>query len=148
MYMLKLNEMIEKRPRIVSNQILEEDLVSVFDRLSDSEKDKLFDSTILITGCGGFLGYYFMHFFIQFASKLKIKKIVALENFQTGSKDWLDRLTEVNQELVELYNFNIVTDSLNHIQSAEDVDFVIHLASIASPSYYRKFPIETVDANV
>jgi nucleoside-diphosphate-sugar epimerase len=29
-----------------------------------------------------------------------------------------------------------------------DVEYLIHAASIASPTYYRKFPIETMDANV
>ena len=28
------------------------------------------------------------------------------------------------------------------------VDYVVHAASIASPTYYRKYPIETMDANV
>ena len=27
-------------------------------------------------------------------------------------------------------------------------DYIIHAASIASPTYYRKYPIETMDANV
>ena len=27
-------------------------------------------------------------------------------------------------------------------------DFIIHAASIASPTYYRRYPIETMDANV
>jgi len=31
---------------------------------------------------------------------------------------------------------------------AGDLDFIIHAASIASPTYYRKYPIETMDANV
>jgi nucleoside-diphosphate-sugar epimerase len=30
----------------------------------------------------------------------------------------------------------------------EDFDFIVHAASIASPIYYRKYPIETMDANV
>ena len=29
-----------------------------------------------------------------------------------------------------------------------DAEYLIHAASIASPTYYRKFPIETMDANV
>ena len=29
-----------------------------------------------------------------------------------------------------------------------DADYIIHLASIASPIFYRKYPIETLDANV
>ena len=31
---------------------------------------------------------------------------------------------------------------------ADDFSFIIHAASIASPTFYRKFPIETMDANV
>jgi UDP-glucuronate decarboxylase len=29
-----------------------------------------------------------------------------------------------------------------------EVDFIVHAASIASPTYYRKYPIKTMDANV
>ena len=29
-----------------------------------------------------------------------------------------------------------------------EVDFIIHAASVASPTYYRKYPIETIDSNV
>ena len=30
----------------------------------------------------------------------------------------------------------------------DDFQFIIHAASIASPTYYRQYPIETMDANV
>ena len=29
-----------------------------------------------------------------------------------------------------------------------DFDYIVHSASVASPTYYRKYPIETIDANV
>jgi len=32
--------------------------------------------------------------------------------------------------------------------SLGDLDYIIHAASIASPIYYRKYPIETMDANI
>ena len=34
------------------------------------------------------------------------------------------------------------------MKGAEHADFVIHMASIASPMFYRRYPIETLDANV
>jgi dTDP-glucose 4,6-dehydratase/UDP-glucuronate decarboxylase len=33
-------------------------------------------------------------------------------------------------------------------EAVGSLDYVIHAASIASPTYYRKYPIETMDANV
>ena len=77
--------MIQTEP-VVENQILKEDMVAIYKKLSGPELDKLRNSTILLTGCGGFLGYYFMHFFAHYAEELKIKKIIALENFLTVRK--------------------------------------------------------------
>ena len=130
------------------NSILSEDLKSILDNLTSEEKKKFNNSTILLTGAGGFLGYYFMHFFSRFAHELKIKKVIALENFLTGSRDWLENLARESKGLVQLYQFDVITDSLNEIPGTENADLIIHLASIASPTYYRKYPIETVDANI
>ena len=130
------------------NRILVEDMENIYNKLSEKEKNKLRNSTILLTGCGGFLGYYFMHFFTHYASELKIKKIIALENFLTGTKDWLNRLVSSNTDLIELHEFNVITDSVADINGAEQADIVIHMASIASPTFYRIYPIETVDANI
>lgn len=140
--------MIEATPIKTKNRILIEDMIAIYDRLSDQEKNKLLNSTILLTGCGGFLGYYFMHFFAHFAEKLQIKKIIALENFLTGTKDWLDQLVESNPDLIKLYEFNVISDSVENISEAANADIVIHMASIASPTFYRIYPIETVDANI
>ena len=76
--------------------IRNEDLKYIFENLSESEKDKFKDSTILITGCGGFLGYYFMHFFEKYAEELSIKKVIGLDNFMLGKSEWIDRLSKNN----------------------------------------------------
>lgn len=41
---------------------LEKDLEYTYERLSDEEISRLENSSILITGCAGFLGFYFVHF--------------------------------------------------------------------------------------
>lgn len=132
---------------MTENYILKEDLAYVFKKLSAREKEKFRDTSILITGCGGFLGYYFMHFFAEYASQLGIKKIIALENFLTGTKDWLDELV-ASSDQTDLYEFDIIKDDVAQIEGAENVDFIIHGASIASPTFYRIYPLETVDANI
>ncbi len=129
------------------NIILKEDLEYILKGLSETEKKKFENSTVLITGCGGFLGYYFMHFLSRYADELKIKKIIALENFLTGTKDWLDELVNSNDK-VELHEFNVITDDVSSIAGAEEADLIIHGASIASPTFYRIYPVETIDANI
>ena len=73
----------------MSNTILAEDLEFIKSKI---EIRKFENSVILITGAAGFLGYYFINFFTRFSEELKIKKIIALDNFLTGSKEWLEKL--------------------------------------------------------
>ena len=140
--------MISTTTKPLANTILKEDMVAIYSALSAEEKDRLRNSTLLLTGCGGFLGYYFMHFFAHYAEELQLKKIIALENFLTGTKDWLSNLVESNPELIKLHEFNVITDSIEDVPGAADADMIIHMASIASPTFYRIYPIETVDANI
>ena len=140
--------MISTIDRTAANPVLIEDMEAIFEKLSSKEKDKLKNSTILLTGCGGFLGYYFMHFFAHYAETLQLKRIIALENFLTGTKDWLTNLVESDPDLIRLHEFNVITDSVEDVPGAADADIIIHMASIASPTFYRIYPIETVDANI
>ena len=131
----------------MENHILNEDMAYIAGKLSSEEKAKFKNSTVLITGCGGFLGYYFMHFLASYANELQIKKIIALENFLTGTKDWLDTLIENNDKII-LKEFNVIDDNLADVEGADEVNLIIHGASIASPIFYRIYPVETMDANV
>ncbi|GAA4380845.1 NAD-dependent epimerase/dehydratase family protein [Hymenobacter koreensis] len=140
--------MIEALAPQVDNRILREDMLAIYENLSPHEINKLRNSTVLLTGCGGFLGYYFMHFFAHYAEELHIKRIIALENFLTGTKDWLNQLVASNPDVIKLHEFNVITDSVADIPGAENADFIIHMASIASPTFYRIYPLETVDANI
>ena len=119
----------------------------ILDNLSSSEKEKLKGSTIIMTGCGGFLGYYFMHFFAHNADELQIEKIVGLDNFLTGTRDWLEDLAKENDKVV-LREFNVITDDIANVPEAEQANLIVHGASIASPIFYRIYPEETIDANV
>lgn len=125
----------------MENQIVTQDLEYIFSKV---EGEKFRNSTILITGCAGFLGFYFMKFFDIFANELGIKKIIGLDNFMLRKPRWIDDLSNK----CEILPFCIIKDNIANIASAKDADFIIHAASIASPSFYRKFPLETIDANI
>lgn len=131
----------------IFNHILEDDLDYIYSKLSSNEKEKFRDATILITGCGGFLGYYFMQFLNRKGDKLGVKRVIGLENFLTGTRDWLDKLVIENPK-ISLHHFNVITDDLSGIDGVSEADLIIHGASIASPMFYRIYPLETVDANI
>jgi UDP-glucuronate decarboxylase len=126
--------------------ILEKDFDHTLNGLSTQEKEKLNGATILITGCAGFLGYYYMNFFQAKAETLGLKRVIGLDNFMLGYPDWIDHLKK--NPLFDVRKFDIIKDKIEDIDGAEQADFIIHMASIASPVFYRKYPIETLDANV
>jgi UDP-glucuronate decarboxylase len=66
--------------------------------------------------------------------------------FLLGKPGWIERLTD--NGLFSVRKFDIASDNLSQIDGAENADYVIHMASVASPAFYRKYPIETLDANV
>lgn len=126
--------------------IKEEDFEYMYNSFSEEEKEKFKDSTMLITGCAGFIGYYMMCFLDEYSEKLGIKKIIGLDNFMLGKPRWMKRLEEKN--LFQIEKFDIITDNVADVEGSEEANLIIHMASIASPIFYRKYPIETIDANV
>jgi UDP-glucuronate decarboxylase len=128
------------------NQIVNQDLKRIYDGLTSEERSKFNGSTILLTGCAGFLGFYFVNFFVRYSKELNIKKVIGLDNFKVGYPNWLRRLDAEGK--IELHEFDITTDNITNIPDAENAAYIYHMASIASPTFYRKYPIETLDANI
>jgi UDP-glucuronate decarboxylase len=131
----------------MDSKILDADIDYIRRALSASEVEYLSGRTVLITGCAGFLGYTFLHFFTRFARELGLRRIIGLDSFILGRPRWLDELAAAHPVL-ELHAADIRSIDLAHIPDAKDADLVIHMASIASPVYYRKHPIETLEANI
>src|SRR5690606_25639243 len=100
--------------------------------------------TILLTGAGGFLGSHFVHYFCHLNDSgiLPVPcKIYAWDLFSRGEPHWLKELGDRPYLIWEREN-------VCRPSRIPQADFVLHLASIASPIFYRKHPIETMDANV
>ena len=125
---------------------LEKDLQYTFDSLSIKERKKFEKSTVLITGSAGFLGFYFVHFFYRFKDELAVKKVICLDNFLLGEPKWQEEI--LKDERFKVCRFDIGADDIGKLPGAENADFIIHMASVASPMFYRKYPIYTIDANV
>lgn len=129
------------------NPIICEDVERMFYDLNEEQRHFYKNSNILITGAAGFLGYTFLHFFCLNRDKLGVNKIFALDNFMLRKPKWLENLDNSFDFLV-VKKFDIISDNLCDIEEASDANIIIHMASIASPTFYRKYPIQTIDANI
>ena len=127
-------------------QVLQLDFDYTLSKLTKEEREKFNEATILVTGCGGFLGYYFMRFFQNKEKELRLKKVIGLDNFMLGYPAWIEDLKK--DTLFDIVKFDIIKDKIENVEGADIADFIIHMASIASPMFYRQYPIETLDANI
>lgn len=128
-----------------SQTVVKSDLDYITDTLGD-EFLEMGGKEILITGGAGFLGYYFVLSIWRWnknTSRENKIKVTILDNFIRGVPQWLKDVE--NDVCIKTIKRNIVAPLDNSIGS---FDYIIHAASIASPTYYRKYPIETMDANV
>ncbi len=101
---------------------------------------------LLIVGGAGFLGYYLIQSVLHWNSVVEPAQVIQLtvyDNYIRGIPDWLTNLKD-NPHLT------LVKHDITHPlpSDIDDFQYIIHAASIASPIYYRKYPIETMDANV
>jgi UDP-glucuronate decarboxylase len=128
-----------------SEQIVKNDLDYICLQLKD-EFQSMSGKRVLVAGGAGFLGYYLvqstLHWNVLHPQYAPISMTV-LDNYARGVPAWLTGLATT-------HNLRLITHDISKPLPA-DLGFhshLIHAASIASPTFYRKFPIETMDANV
>ena len=101
---------------------------------------------LLITGGAGFLGYYLVQAPLYWNEKNADKPpidVTVYDNFMRGCPGWLTALeSDPNLTLVR----HDIIDPLP-LQMPK-FSFIIHAAGIASPIYYRRYPIKCMDANI
>ncbi len=115
----------------------------ILDNLSN-EVQKFSGKSVLLTGAAGFLGSNLCSFFYHLNSLNILDQPVELfayDKFIHKKEDW------VNQYNKSKY-INFYEDDILSIKKFPKCDYIIHAASIASPIFYRKYPLETIDSNV
>ena len=125
-------------------EIVAGDLDAIVGDLSE-ELELLAGKRLLLTGGAGFLGYYLVQAILR-ANEDSAREPTALtvfDNYVRGVPAWLEQLAG-NKHLT-LVEHDIRTPLPDGM---DDFEFVVHAAGIASPTYYRQHPIETMDANV
>jgi UDP-glucuronate decarboxylase len=125
------------------DRILSEDLKQIANRLTKQERASLRGRSVLITGFAGSLGFMLMQFLAHYGQELGVKRVYALDNYVFGKPEWINEI-ETNPSFV-IKEGDVTTEDFAF---AADADLIFHMASLASPVYYRKHPIETMDADV
>lgn len=123
--------------------IVREDIKTIADNIS-AEAPKLAGKTVLISGGAGFLGKYFLGVFSYLNKHVLTKPvhIISVDNFITGDRDPNFDFSDRNNIL------DVWGDVTNPIPVRENLDYIIHAAGLASPVYYMKYPLETIESAV
>ncbi|MEK9754829.1 MAG: NAD-dependent epimerase/dehydratase family protein [Rhodospirillaceae bacterium] len=126
----------------MSQFILPSDIDEIVERLAPSAA-AFAGKTVLLTGGRGFLGRYFMEVFGALNAKVLSEpvKLVAMDNMITAGKE--------GEQVPELPNVEFIRhDVIQPFQWDRELDYVIHAAGIASPFYYRAYPLETLEVAI
>ena len=122
--------------------LLKSDIDEIAERLSGPAQD-FAGKTVLLTGGRGFLGRYFMEVFNVLNQKYLKKpvKLVAMDNMITAGKE--------GAQVPEYDNVTFIQhDVIQPVKWKGPLHYVIHAAGIASPFYYRAYPLETLEVAI
>src|SRR3954462_5715830 len=89
-------------------------------------------STCAVTGGAGFLGSHLCERLLRDGHR-----VICIDNLETGS---LENIAHIRDEAFEFRNVDIT----EKVEIPEEVDFVYHLASPASPIDYLRLPLHTL----
>lgn len=123
----------------MTNNLPQADAIDVVEKLG-AYAVELSGKTIVFTGAGGFLGQHFMNVFRHLNDSVLDTpcRVLAMDNFVTGvgGEAWEDmsgHIQRIKHNVIDPFEFD------------EDINYIFHAASIASPYFYRAFPLETLD---
>lgn len=127
----------------MADYITKED-IQIIAKAIENDAKKLEGKTLLISGGAGFLGSYIIATIFYLNKKYFSKpcKVISIDNFITGKK------RRIVEEIKDKNLVFIKADVTKPLEVKERVDFIIHAAGLASPVYYQKYPLETIESAI
>lgn len=118
------------------NRIIYEDALMIIQNI---EYEKLRNKTVLITGASGMIGSYIAYVLkvLNMDKKMNIHLVLNVRNKKKLQEEFLNdnNIDIIEQDVTEKFNY------------AENIDYIVHAASPASPKIMKDHPFETNIAN-
>lgn len=126
------------------SKIINKDLNEIIVGMGNDVK-KLEGKTVLISGGSGFIGSYIVAAINELNRQKLSKKctVISLDNYISGKKNRLVGL-DIDKKYIKL----IKADVTKPVKINKKIDYIIHAAGIASPIYYQKYPVETIESAI
>ncbi len=126
----------------MNNHLLASDISEIVEDLGDLAHE-FAGKTVLLSGGMGFLGRYFTAIFAALNRDVLAEpvRLLVLDNFITSRDDVEGDRVGDN---VRLFRHDVIEP----FEHDGPIEFVIHAAGIASPFYYREYPLETLEVSV
>ncbi|GAA4320936.1 SDR family oxidoreductase [Pontixanthobacter gangjinensis] len=108
--------------------------------ITESQKEKISKSKILVTGGAGFIGSNLCEILIEYGAE-----VVCLDNFATGYKNNL-------KSIIDHPNFLLIEGDIRDLstclKASSEVDYIFHEAALGSVPRSLKDPITSNEVNV
>jgi len=108
--------------------------------ITESQKEKISKSKILVTGGAGFIGSNLCEALISYGAEVR-----CLDNFATGHRKNLDAI--INNSSFELIEGDI-RNTEDCRKACENMDYVFHEAALGSVPRSLKDPVTSNDVNI
>ena len=115
--------------------IVAQDASAIKDRLQQFAPD-IVGKTFVISGGAGFLGSWFCDVAITLGAK-----VICIDNLIASTKENI-------AHLMANPNFTFIEKDIAKVRVPDGADYVVHMASIASPPLYQMKPVETLNSAV
>jgi len=123
---------------------MQDDVKDIIANLS-ADAHRFAGKTILLSGGGGFLGRHFIAVFRRLNKEVLARpcKVISVDNYITGDQLALHEDGRLDANIVDVW-----ADVSYPLPVREDLHFIMHAAGVASPVYYMKYPLETIESAV
>lgn len=125
------------------SDIIRNDIEQIIKSLG-KETRRLEGKTILISGGAGFLGSFIIAVIDSLNKQVLGQKckVISIDNYITGKKRKI--LNSLDKRYIKFINGDVTKP----IKIKRKIDYVIHAAGLASPVYYQKYPVETIESAI
>ena len=125
-------------------ELMQTDITRIIQNLGPDVR-RFSGKTVLLSGGAGFLGRHFIAVFRALNKDVLDKpcRVISADNYITGEQAELYEGGRHDPNIIDVW-----ADVSYPLPMREDLDFIIHAAGVASPVYYMRYPLETIDSAV